>query len=29
MSTGVREHQGRVWLGSLVGNTVASFPAPR
>jgi sugar lactone lactonase YvrE len=29
MSTGVREHQGRVWLGSLVGHTVASFPAPR
>jgi sugar lactone lactonase YvrE len=28
MTTGVREHRGRVWLGSLVGGTIASFPLP-
>jgi sugar lactone lactonase YvrE len=28
MTTGVREHRGRIWLGSLVGETVASFPIP-
>jgi hypothetical protein len=25
MATGVREHEGTVWLGSLVGTTVAAF----
>jgi sugar lactone lactonase YvrE len=28
MATGVREHRGRVWLGSLVGTTVACFDVP-
>jgi len=28
MTTGVRQHRGRVWLGSLVGTTIASFPIP-
>jgi sugar lactone lactonase YvrE len=28
MTTGVREHRGRIWLGSLVGGTIASFPLP-
>ena len=28
MTTGVRQHRGRVWLGSLVGTTLASFPIP-
>ena len=28
MTTGVREQRGRVWLGSLVGTTIASFPIP-
>jgi sugar lactone lactonase YvrE len=28
MATGVREHRGRIWLGSLVGGVIASFPIP-
>ncbi len=28
MNTGVREQRGRVWLGSLIGTTVASFALP-
>lgn len=28
MTTGVREHDGTVWLGSLVGTTVAAFDLP-
>jgi hypothetical protein len=28
MATGVREHAGDVWLGSLVGTTVAAFHLP-
>lgn len=28
MTTGVRQHRGRVWLGSLTGTTIASFPVP-
>lgn len=28
MTTGVRQHRGRVWMGSLVGTTIASFPVP-
>ncbi|WP_424184721.1 SMP-30/gluconolactonase/LRE family protein [Actinokineospora sp. G85] len=29
MATGVREHHGTVWLGSLVEPVVAAFPTPR
>jgi sugar lactone lactonase YvrE len=28
MTTGVRQHRGRVWLGSLLGRTIVSFPIP-
>jgi hypothetical protein len=29
MATGVREHAGRVWLGSLVEPAIAVFDLPR
>ena len=28
MTTGVRQHKGRIWLGSLYGDTIVSFPIP-